>query len=362
MRDALKDFIQKNREGFKEKPSDDLWKKINTALKQEDDLNKPKNISTMLKYGFGASVIVAGAFVLMNLQKEKTQTLSMVSDTRREGIKNGKSLKTRVEIPASSQINRGTPNLFPAKKNGMLKGLKQFPDSLAKQLIDTAREIIIPKADPPVLYANHPPVSDSLDINNWPMAGSQWRRYKFSGDHTTGKTIGSFKSVSNKINGFITAMQSNMVDKYLGKRIRMTGYVRTENVAEWAGLWMRVGIKGGDEALAFDNMRYGKKDRSIKGTTERTKYEIVLDVPQNSANIIYGVMLVGTGQIYFDSFILEVVDETVPTTGGDPDGLGHYKTDRVKSYNPRNFWRWYVVGRKISKDGTWNIDLEPNNF
>lgn len=142
----------------------------------------------------------------------------------------------------------------------------------------------------------------------------------------------------------------------------MTGYVRTENVAEWAGLWLRVGIKGGDEALAFDNMRYGKKDRSIKGTTERTKYEVVLDVPLNSANIIYDVMLVGTGGIYVDSFILEIVDDSVPVTGGKPNELNLSKADKAKSYDPGNFWRWYVPGRTISKDGTSNINLEPNNF
>jgi hypothetical protein len=348
MRDALKDFIQKNREGFKEKPSDELWEKIDAALKQEDNFNKSKNISAMLKYGFGASIIIAGAFVLVNLQKGKTQTTSMGSESYPYGVKNEKSLETKVEIPTSPQINTGSPTLTPAKKTSMLKGIKQFPDSLAKEAIDTAREIVTPKSNPPVLYAAHPPLRDSLDLTNWPSAGNQVKKYNYLGDNTSGKTIAGFKSVSKKINGFITAMQSCVPDKCLGKRIRMTGYVRTENVAEWAGLWVRVGIKGGDEALAFDDMRHGKKDRSIKGTTERTKYEVVLDVPPNSANVVYGVMLTGTGQIWFDSFILEIVDDSVPTTGSN--------------YDPRNFWRWYVPGRTISKDGTSNINIAPYSF
>lgn len=353
MSDALKDFIQKNREGFKEKPADDLWKQIDAALKQENIIYKPKNISTMLKYGFGASLILAGTFVVLNLQKEKTQ----ISQTNNNMI-----MDVRTEVSANSETYTSAVAFTPSKKIKKNQILQNSPDIVFKEPTDSVREVVTTILDTTILHGSHPPVSDSLDITNWPSAGNQRRKYSLSGDNTTGKTIGCIKSVSKKINGFITMMQSNVPDKYLGKRIRMTGYLSTVNVTEWAGLWMRVGVKGGDKALSFDNMRYGKKDRSIKGTTERTKYEIVLDVPQNSANIIYGVMLVGTGQIYFDSFILEIVDETVPTTGGKPSELNLSKTEKAKSYDPVNFWKWYVVGRKISKDGTWNIDLESNNF
>ncbi len=353
MSDALKEFIQKNRAGFKEKPSDDLWKKIDAALKEKNNFNNPKNRSAMLKYGFGASVIVAGTFMLMNLQKEKAQTFQ---------LKNEKNMETTVKIPASVQAHKDVFALAPAKKAKTVQNLQNAADSLAKEPMDTTIAIIAPESTPAVLYAVHPPVRDSLDINNWPCAGSHRKKYSLSADHASGKTIGCIKSVSKKINGFVTMMQSNVPDKYLGKRVRVTGYVRTENVAEWAGLWTRVGIKGGNEALAFDNMRYGTKDRSIKGTTERTEYEIVLDVPLNSANIIYGVMLVGTGQIWFDSFTLEIVDGSVPVTGCNPNELNLSKAEKSKSYSPDNFWKWYVTGRTISKDGTWNINLEPNNF
>jgi hypothetical protein len=358
MSDALKDFIQKNREGFKEKPSDELWKKIDATLKQENSIYKPKNISIMLKYGFGASLIIAGTLVVMNLQKGKPELAQK---------NNNLSKDLKIEPPASSENITTAKYFAPIKKIRKEKIKKEqiiqnSSDISVKKSTDTVREAVTSVIDTTILYGSHPPVRDTLDINNWPSAGSQRKKYSFSADNTSGKTIGCFKSLSKKVNGFITAMQSNVPDKYLGKRIRMTGYVRAENVTEWAGLWMRVGVKGGNEALAFDNMRYGKKDRSIKGITERTKYEIVLDVPLNSANIIYGVMLVGTGQIYFDSFILEIVDDSVPTTGVNPYELNLSKTEKAKSYNPRNFWRWYVVGRTISKDGTWNIDLEPNNF
>ena len=40
----------------------------------------------------------------------------------------------------------------------------------------------------------------------------------------------------------------------LGKRVRMTGLVKSENVASWAGLWLRVDQSGSQQPLSFDNM------------------------------------------------------------------------------------------------------------
>jgi hypothetical protein len=68
-------------------------------------------------------------------------------------------------------------------------------------------------------------------------------------------------------------------------------------------------------------MKDGKKDRSIKGTTDWTKYEIVLDVPLNSSNLAYGALLVGTGQIWFDDIKFEIVDNSVATTGKDKEAM-----------------------------------------
>jgi hypothetical protein len=68
-------------------------------------------------------------------------------------------------------------------------------------------------------------------------------------------------------------------------------------------------------------MHDGKKNRSIKGTTDWTRYEIVLDVPANASNLAYGALLVGTGQIWFDDIKFEIVDKSVPTTGESSEHL-----------------------------------------
>ena len=90
-----------------------------------------------------------------------------------------------------------------------------------------------------------------------------------------GKNAATIKSIDKKIDGFGTLMRQCVPDKYLGKRIKMTAFVKTENVKNWAGLWLRVDQAGSNQPLSFDNM----SDRPIKGSTNWTEYEIILDVP-----------------------------------------------------------------------------------
>ncbi len=55
-------------------------------------------------------------------------------------------------------------------------------------------------------------------------------------------------------------------------------------------------------------------DRPIKGTSEWKKYDVVLDVPSNSAAINFGILLAGTGEVWVSNLKFEVVDDSVPTT------------------------------------------------
>ena len=155
----------------------------------------------------------------------------------------------------------------------------------------------------------------SFDLpTGWFAAGSKPKSYEMGidkGAGKDGKNAATIKSIDKKIEGFGTLMQQSKPDKYLGKRIRMTGFVKSENVTTWAGLWFRVDQAGSQQSLSFDNMG----DRPIKGTTGWTKYEIVLDVPSNASLIAYGALMDGTGQIWFDNITIEIVDDNVPTTG-----------------------------------------------
>lgn len=149
---------------------------------------------------------------------------------------------------------------------------------------------------------------------HWHAAGSEPKKYDMGldkGAGPQGKNAATIKSKDRHPNGFGTLMQTCVADKYLGKRIRLSGYMKSENVADWAGFWLRVDGTNGARALAFDNMQ----NRAIKGTTDWKKYDIVLNVPLTASSFSYGALLSETGQIWFTDLNFEIVDNSVPTTG-----------------------------------------------
>ncbi len=158
----------------------------------------------------------------------------------------------------------------------------------------------------------------SLDLpTGWHIAGNQPKKYEMGldkGAGPNGKNVATIRSIKKKIYGFGTLMQQSLPDKYLGKRVRMIGYMKSAHVDMWAAFWFRVDradTKETHQSLSFDNMQ----DRPVKGTTDWKKYEIVLDVPADASSLAYGALLAGTGQVWFDNIDFEIVDNSVPTTG-----------------------------------------------
>jgi hypothetical protein len=151
---------------------------------------------------------------------------------------------------------------------------------------------------------------DFGDIKGWFLAGSDPKSYQIGvvKDQERGGNVGYIKSVK-EANGFGTIMQSFIPSDYVGKRVRLTGYIKSKDVKDWAGMWFR--IDGEDnKPLGFDNMQ----KRAVKGTTTWKKYEIVLNAPENSKAFAFGVLLSGTGEVWLDDLKFEVVDKTVPLT------------------------------------------------
>jgi hypothetical protein len=157
-------------------------------------------------------------------------------------------------------------------------------------------------------------------INSWVKRGSLPDSYKAGLDNTvfkSGKKSAFIESLENNIEGFGTIMQTCNAKNYLGTRIKMTGYIKSENVADWAGMWLRVDSKTDHKSLSFDNMQ----DRSIKGTTDWTKCEIILDVPEESGTLNFGVLMAGTGKVWFDNISFEIIDNGTPEVSKDSDTI-----------------------------------------
>jgi hypothetical protein len=150
------------------------------------------------------------------------------------------------------------------------------------------------------------------DPTGWFASGSAQHQYDIGIDHVmhrSGKGSGMIRSKAAKIDGFGSLAQEIKADDYRGKRLRLSAYVRSANVAQWAGMFMRVDTPS-KNAIAFDNMI----DRAVEGTTDWTKYEIVLDVAPEASKVAFGLIVNGPGTAWIDDVRLDVVDASVPVT------------------------------------------------
>jgi hypothetical protein len=126
-----------------------------------------------------------------------------------------------------------------------------------------------------------------------------------SPDAHRGESCGRIRSIGipsqPSFGSFTNALS---VEKYQGKRIRYSGYLKSDMEPQaWAGMWMRVDSKG--KLPRFDNMN----GRPVKGKTDWTEYSIVLDVPNDSHNINFGFLISGEGTLWGDDLKIEIIGD-----------------------------------------------------
>lgn len=150
-------------------------------------------------------------------------------------------------------------------------------------------------------------------VKGWFLSGSHPFNYEMGTDKEVvhqGNVSGYLKSKTVQHGeGFATIMQQFKADQYIGKRIKLSGFLKTKDAEGFAGMWMRVD-NAMDDILQFDNM----SDRPLTGTKHWNHYSIVLDVPENGATILFGVLLSGKGKVWIDGLKFEEVDNNTPTT------------------------------------------------
>ncbi|HEY1494930.1 MAG TPA: erythromycin esterase family protein, partial [Candidatus Solibacter sp.] len=100
--------------------------------------------------------------------------------------------------------------------------------------------------------------------------------------------------------GFGTAVGTFPLAPVLGKKIKFSGYIKTDKVTGYAGLWWRADV---DKSVgAFNNMQ----QLDIKGTTDWTPYSFELDIPGGATNINFGALMAGDGTAWFDDLKVEI--------------------------------------------------------
>jgi len=150
----------------------------------------------------------------------------------------------------------------------------------------------------------------------WFSAGSRPQDYDMGGDPMVSHGSPNPGFVFSKVastNGFGTWMTTILPGKFLGKGVRLTAYVRSEDIEPYsiqtgqgyASFWMRVDGPG-SQTLSFDNMA----TRPVTGTTDWKECEIILDVPDNCTDLNFGLLLAGTGKTWADGLQLEEAPRT----------------------------------------------------
>jgi hypothetical protein len=118
------------------------------------------------------------------------------------------------------------------------------------------------------------------------------------------------KSIGAADEKFGGMMQTISAEAYLNQRVRLTGWIRTEDVEKGGQLWLRVDGPQQGQSLQFDNMH----SRAPKGTTDWEENSIVLDVPSESRQLAYGFFVAGKGKMWVNGLTITPVAGDVPST------------------------------------------------
>lgn len=100
---------------------------------------------------------------------------------------------------------------------------------------------------------------------------------------------------------FGSLMQRYPAQHLAGEFVRFEGEVRTRNIEQWAGLWLRA-----DAATKFNLYFYNMSDRPIRGSTPWTTYVITAQLPRETMWLNYGILLEGRGAMWADNFRVSV--------------------------------------------------------
>ncbi len=94
--------------------------------------------------------------------------------------------------------------------------------------------------------------------------------------------------------GFGGMMQSISAENYVGKRVKLSGWIKTKDANEGGGrLWLRIDGQERGQTLGFDNMN----NRPVKGTSDWQEASVVLDVPSGATALAYGFFVQGGGKM-----------------------------------------------------------------
>jgi C-terminal processing protease CtpA/Prc len=143
----------------------------------------------------------------------------------------------------------------------------------------------LPRTDaPPQGWSGTPPSTVFSDPGEAPSGHNSVRIERHPGDPMPFSTVTTFIPID-----------------FLGQTVELRGFLRTRDVSEFAGLWIR---EDGYalRSLAFDNMQ----GKHLNGTNDWIQYSIKLPLHPEARQLVFGALLAGSGAVWASDFELLV--------------------------------------------------------
>jgi hypothetical protein len=129
-----------------------------------------------------------------------------------------------------------------------------------------------------------------------------------------GKSSLFVHSIAKKPSGTVYIAQVFDANQFRGKRVMLTGYLKSQDLHEQIHLSLVAAAQGSQ----------GTSDGvTVSGTTAWQRYQIVIDVPRDANAITIGFYMNGEGSFWADELNFQPVDSRTPlTTPLEPRNLG----------------------------------------
>ena len=187
-----------------------------------------------------------------------------------------------------------------------------------EQRLNEVVETVVAKARPPASpKLRRIPEPRNLqfaqDLERWELRGDflldasglHWQDYTSGTDETgpqPGRKSGYLKAVVPEPQGYADLRQAILAENYLGTRLRLWADIKTEGVEQQAGLYLRVI----DPTATRPPQE--RQQVTYQGTQDWTRTEIQAEIPADSMFILFGVGLIGKGQIWVTNVQLESIE------------------------------------------------------
>ncbi|EFI65088.1 MULTISPECIES: hypothetical protein [Bacillus] len=142
-------------------------------------------------------------------------------------------------------------------------------------------------------------------VKEWILGGRNPANYILYNDFDVKYSNEASKNLYSLENhdGYGTAFHFLDKNLYLGKKVKFAGMVMTKLVKEYTGLWIRA-EQAGEDLWEF----YHIHSDPLNVTNQWKECSVIVDVPKSIEALSVGVVLKGTGHIWFSSMSVEIVN------------------------------------------------------